>query len=141
MLLLPLVILWAVHLRATVLYLADPGQDIVSQEQYDDWVIIGEQTPANAIILASGQSGINGTERFFAQYYADRFIPHFPDIATLVEYAPKIKAAVDAQTQIYVYIRPDQEEETRRVFAAQQADLESIWRNDRVILLRYSKGS
>lgn len=137
MLVLPLSILWAAHVNATVRYLADPGQDYVSVAQYEDWTKFGAVTPKDSIILATAQSGIGGSERFFAQFYADRLIPHFADPAALAEYAPKIKAAVSSSTEIYLLIRPDQEEETRRVFAAQRIDPETVWRNERLILLRY----
>jgi hypothetical protein len=136
MLVLPLMLLWGAHVQAFYNYIVYPEPSIVTQEQYEDWTTLGDLTPTNSIILATKQAGIDGSERFFAQFYADRLILRFENPEQLAEYAPKIRQAVAPETILFTFVTPDQEEEIRRLYEGQNMSLDDVQKNTRWVLTR-----
>jgi hypothetical protein len=87
----PLAILWAAHAWALAGFVNDFPQNAFTGEQVRQWTAYGDGTNHNDVILLLSRLG---SEKFFIQTYADRLVLPFDDVASLVEYAPRIRKEI-----------------------------------------------
>ncbi|MEK7473842.1 MAG: hypothetical protein AAB668_03930 [Patescibacteria group bacterium] len=119
----PLVILWAIHVRALAGFVNDFPQNAFTDEQVTQWTSYMNYTKRNDVILLSAQLG---SEKFFMQVYADRLILPLDDAKAMSELASAIQKTIgDGRVIIVTDLAVDGE--TKKVFAEAGLTLAWLW--------------